>query len=72
MSTEAKRHNYDTFSFGQIAPIRANNIFEDFWGNRFGEWDDVDDFFRPALRTRWSRNLDRMLNEGDEDWSNVK
>ena len=72
LSTEAKRNNYDILSFGQIAPMRAHNIFEDFWGNRWNEWEDADDFFRPALRTKWSRNLDRMLNEGNEDWSNVK
>lgn len=28
LSTESKRHNYDTFSFGQIAPLRAHNILK--------------------------------------------
>lgn len=34
LSTDARRHNYDMLSFGTIAPLRAHNIFEDFWGNR--------------------------------------
>lgn len=73
LSTESRRNNYDIVSFGQIAPMRAHNIFEDFWGNRFNEWNEVDDFFRPALRSKWSRNLDRLMSDtANEDWSNVK
>lgn len=73
LSNESRRNNYDIVNFGQIAPLRAHNIFEDFWGNRFNEWDDADDFFKPVLRNKWSRNLDRMLSgQANEDWSNVQ
>ena len=29
--------------------------------------------FRPVLRNKWSRNLDKWMREGnDEDWGNIK
>lgn len=35
LRNDTRRHNYDSMSFGQITPFRANNIFEDFWSNRW-------------------------------------
>lgn len=35
LSNEANRQNYDDLIFERkIAPVRAHNIFEDFWGRR--------------------------------------
>lgn len=36
--------------------------------------EETDQLFRPLLRNKWSRNLDKALNQGwdNEDWSNVK
>lgn len=61
VSSEAKRKNYDSFSFGEIEPFRAHNTFENFWGSRWNELDDADSFFRPLLTSKWSRDLDRQL-----------
>lgn len=60
LSNQSKRNNYDLVSFGEIAPVRAHSIFENFWGDRFHELED--DFFRPVLKNKWSRNMDKMLN----------
>lgn len=35
LSDEFKKQNYDNIIFGEIAPVRAHNIFEDFFGNRW-------------------------------------
>lgn len=64
LSSEFKRQNYDNIMFGTIAPIRAHNIFDDFFGTRPSL---LDDDFRPFFHNRWSRDLDRMMvDEGDE------
>ena len=44
--------------------MRAHSIFDDFFGNR---WSVLDDDFRPHFHNRWTRDLDRlMLDENDE------
>lgn len=34
LSSELKRENYDNIVFGEMVPVRAHNIFDDFFGNR--------------------------------------
>jgi hypothetical protein len=47
-------------AYGQITPFRAQDIFENFWVD---QWHDLDDSvpFKPILRTKWSRNLDKVF-----------
>lgn len=72
LSSEPRRQNYDIIEFGQIAPIRANNIFENFWGDRWNQIEEADDQFRPMLNKKWSKDLDRWMREGNnDDWSSV-
>ena len=69
LSSEFKRQNYDSIMFGTIAPIRAHNIFDDYFGSRFPAL--VEDDFKPFFHNRWTKDLDRMLVvEGEE--KNVK
>lgn len=61
--------------FGQITPFRANDIFENFWTDRWNELEEeADSLFRPLLRNRWTRNLDRAFSLPwfNDDWSNVR
>jgi hypothetical protein len=51
-------------AFGTIAPLRAHSIFEDFWGDRFNEWDD-DEFLKPMLKNKWSRDLDQWFEQSE-------
>lgn len=51
--------------FGEIAPIRAHNIFDDFFKTRLLNFDDDD--FRPICQSKWNKDLERiMLDEKDE------
>lgn len=69
LSNEFRRENYDKIMFGTIQPVRAYNIFDDFFGSRFPSILDED--FRPFFHNRWSRDLDRlMIDEGEE--KNIK
>lgn len=61
---EFRRENYDNWVFGEMVPVRAHSIFDDFFGNR---WSVLDDDFRPHFHNRWTRDLDKMmLDERDE------
>lgn len=55
-----------------MVPTRAYNIFENFWGDRFNEIED--DFFKPVITKKLSRDLDKVMNQGwdTNDWRNVK
>ncbi len=61
---EFRRENYDQWMFGEMVPMKAHDIFEDFFGNR---WSVLDESFKPLFHNRWVRDLDKMmLDEGDE------
>jgi curved DNA-binding protein CbpA len=63
LSNEFKRQNYDNIVFGTIAPLRAHSIFDDFFGPRLTSFDDdIGTLFHP----KWTRDLDRMLDESEE------
>jgi hypothetical protein len=48
-----------------MVPIRAHSIFDDFFGNRWTSLEDDD--FRPLFHNKWSKNLDNlMLDENEE------
>jgi curved DNA-binding protein CbpA len=65
LCNEFKRENYDNLLFGSMVPIRAHNIFDDFFGNRWLANDD--DVFRPLFHNRWTKDLDKlMIDEKDE------
>jgi curved DNA-binding protein CbpA len=65
LSNEKKRENYDNLVFGEILPVRAHSIFDDFFGNRLLRWDD--DEFRPLFHNRWTKDLDRIMVDEDEE-----
>jgi DnaJ-class molecular chaperone len=65
LSDEFKKANYDNIIFGEIAPVRAHNIFEDFFGNRWFNLDDDD--FKPIFHNKWIKNLDKMMIDEDEE-----
>jgi DnaJ-class molecular chaperone len=69
LSSEFKRQNYDNIVFGTIAPIRAHNIFDDFFGAR--PLSLLDEDFRPSFHNRWSKDLDRLMLDTNEE-KNVK
>lgn len=70
LSTQSKRENYDNIVFGSIVPTRAHDIFEDFIGNRMFDYPSEDDFFKPILKKKWSKSLDRMM-EDEDSWRNI-
>jgi len=52
-----------------MVPVRAHDIFDDFFGNRLFSLEDDD--FKPIFHNKWTKDLDRlMLDEADE--KNVK
>jgi DnaJ-class molecular chaperone len=62
---EFRRENYDNWIFGEMVPVRAHSIFDDFFGDRLSL---LDDNFRPHFHNRWTRDLDKlMLDEKEED-----
>ena len=73
LSNEMKRENYDNFLYGEMVPSRAHNIFEDFFGNRFFEIEmpTEEEFFKPILNKRWTRNLDSMM-EDENSWKDIE
>lgn len=68
LSDEFRKENYDNIIFWEIAPVRAHNIFEDFFGTRLLKLED--DGFKPIFHNKWANNLDKMMI--DEDDENVK
>lgn len=51
--------------FGEIAPLRAHTIFDDFFKTRLLNLDDDD--FRPICHLKWNNDIDKiMLDEKDE------
>jgi hypothetical protein len=42
-----------------MVPMRAHNIFDDFFGNRLLSWED--DSLKPMFHNKWSKDLDRMM-----------
>jgi len=53
-----------------MVPVRAHNIFDDFFGNRFLDMEE-DDIFKPIFHKKWSRDLDRMMiDENDPNMTN--
>lgn len=49
-----------------MVPIRAHNIFEDWFGNKIFNWND-DDSLMPVLHNKWSKDLDKMMLEDDDE-----
>ena len=48
-----------------MVPVRAHNIFDDFFGNR---WMSLEDDFKPLFHNKWSKDLDKMMiDEKDEN-----
>jgi hypothetical protein len=58
---------YDDIIYNQIEPIRAYNIFDDFFGNRWTALDD-EEILRPIVQRKRLANVDKLWNE---DLSNV-
>jgi hypothetical protein len=46
--------------FGEMAPMRAYKIFEDFFGNRLSSIEG-DEEFKPIFHSKWIKNLDNMM-----------
>jgi DnaJ-class molecular chaperone len=70
LSNEYKRQAYDDLLWKEMVPVRAHNIFEDFFGNRFLNMEE-DDIFKPIFHKKWSRDLDRMMiDENDPSITN--
>ena len=53
-----------------MAPVKAHNIFEDFFGDRFFNFPSEDEFFKPLIKKKWSRNLDNLM-EDEDSWRNI-
>ena len=47
-----------------MVPVRAHNIFDDFFGNK---WSVLEDDFKPQLHSKWSRDLDKMMLDEKEE-----
>lgn len=61
---EVRRENYDNLLFGEMVPVRAHSIFDDFFGSK---WNSLEEDFKPLFHKKWSRDIDNMmLDEGDE------
>jgi hypothetical protein len=43
-----------------MVPVRAHNIFDDFFGNRWLSLEDEE--FRPIFHHKWTKNLDKLMN----------
>jgi DnaJ-class molecular chaperone len=72
LSNELKRQTYDDVFFGQITPVRAHSIFDDFFGNRFMEFPTEDEFFKPIIDRSWRKRLDNMMElENEPDFRGV-
>ena len=45
-------------------------MFEDFFSDRFFNSPTEQEFFKPILRKKWSRNLDNLIEDVD-NWRNI-
>ena len=70
LSSELKRNNYDNLLYGEMIPSKAHNIFEDFLGERFFNFPTEEEFFKPILKKKWSRNLDSLM-EDENSWREI-
>ena len=48
--------------------MRAHSIFDDFFGPK---WMSLEDDSRPLFKNKWSRNLDNLMIDEDEE-KNIK
>jgi hypothetical protein len=46
--------------FGEMAPMRAYNTFEDFFCNRLSCLEG-DDEFKPIIHSKWMKKMDNMM-----------
>lgn len=51
-----------------MLPLRAHSIFDDFFGPK---WMSLEDDIRPLFKNKWSRNLDNLMIDEDEE-KNIK
>jgi len=51
--------------FGEMVPMRAHNIFDDFFGNRMMCWGDDD--FKPLFHNKWTKDMDQMMMMDEDD-----
>lgn len=52
-----------------MLPLRAHSIFDDFFGRKWLSLEDED--FKPLLQNKWSRNLDNLMIDENEE-KNIK
>lgn len=52
-----------------MVPVRAYNIFDDFFGNRLTS---INEEVRPLFHNRWTRDLDRMMLDESEEFKNAQ
>lgn len=62
LSNELKRKTYDDVLFGNIEPIRAHNIFNDFFSRRLFDFPEEDEFFKPIVNRSWRKKLDNFMD----------
>ena len=55
-----------------MVPSRAHNIFEDFFGNRFFDFEmpAEEEYLKPIISRRWTKNLDSLM-EDEDSWRNI-
>lgn len=53
-----------------MEPVKAHNMFEDFFGDRFFQFPTEEEFFKPMIKKKWSRNLDNLM-EDEDSWRNI-
>lgn len=74
LSSEPRRQAHESLLFGNFDSKRTHSIFEDFFGVDSSEFSrassESDFFFEPKLKKRWSRNLDRLMDD-DFDFSAI-
>lgn len=70
LSNELKRKTYDDVFFGQITPLRAHSIFDDFFGSKPFEFPSEDEFFKPIVDRSWRRRLDNLMDV--EEFDDIK
>jgi len=49
-----------------MVPFRAHSIFDDFFGDRWLSLKD-DDLFKPMFRNKWTKNLDKLMIDEDDE-----
>ena len=71
LSTDFKKENYDNLLRGEMPPSKAHNIFEDFFEDKFFNFPSEEEFFKPIIKKKWSRNLDNMM-DNDDSWRDIR